>query len=419
MPPRRTYTVRGTTPVNDDDAPVRLLRAAARRWCTAQGLILKAFSQPRRSGRSEAACWSSTASCRACIGPHGWRFRMVRQDANWQLECAEFGECTVPRCRRAASSGAGGKPPMNEMQRALCSSIIDRHERNGSTVTVGSLIAELMRQGHDVPPQDVRQILKHRQKKQKKHVQGPLQNVAAAQSFLLERNNWQSGELYVAHLEASSKLFSWVGLCIPFFKALVPLCESGSSLPLGFFFYAIFFCAGQKLFLFSHLWHSSSGFAWSSAGQHHALDSVTVCFWLCFVAVHTPVKIWFPRRAYTDTTYQLEHLGYTFVLLSFCVWRCLHVSKTGVRWMRTTWPVLVSCFANETKRSYAKSFRASAELWPVFAMKHEATSWSHAHPIISLARSKWGPPVQQFLAWHGHWIWVLMLLFPHLSCFPS
>lgn len=50
------------------------------------------------------------------------------------------------------------------------------------------------------------------------------------------------------------------------------------------------------------------------------------------------------------------------------------MSKTGVRWMRTTWPVLVRCFGNETKRSYAKSFRASAELWPVFAMKHEATS---------------------------------------------
>lgn len=181
MPPRRTYTVRGSTTVNGDDTPVRLLRAAARTWCTTQGLILKAFSQPRRSGRSEAACWSSTASCRACIGPHGWRFRMVRQDANWQLECAEFGECMAPRCRRAASSDAGGKPPMNEMQRALCSSII----ANGSNVTVGSVVAELMRQGHDVPAQDVRQMLKHRQKKQKK--QGLLQNVAAAQSFMQER----------------------------------------------------------------------------------------------------------------------------------------------------------------------------------------------------------------------------------------
>ena len=171
---------------------------------------------------------------------------MVRQDANWQLECAEFGECMAPRCRRAASSDAEGKPPMNEMQRALCSSII----ANGSNVTVGSVIAELMRQGHDVPAQDVRQMLKHRQKKQKK--QGPLQNVAAAQSFMQERNNWQSGELYVAYLEASSKHFAWVGLVVPFFKALVPLCESGSSLPLGFFLRK-FFCAGQKLFLFSHL----------------------------------------------------------------------------------------------------------------------------------------------------------------------
>lgn len=132
---------------------------------------------------------------------------------------------------------------MNEMQRALCSSII----ANGSNVTVGSVIAELMRQGHDVPAQDVRQMLKHRQKKQKK--QGPLQNVAAAQSFMQERNNWQSGELYVAYLEASSKHFAWVGLVVPFFKALVPLCESGSSLPLGFF-YANFFVPDRNFSCF-------------------------------------------------------------------------------------------------------------------------------------------------------------------------
>lgn len=155
------------------------------------------------------------------------------------------GEVVVPRLPvgRAASSDAGGKPPMNEMQRALCSSII----ANGSNVTVGSVIAELMRQGHDVPAQDVRQMLKHRQKKQKK--QGPLQNVAAAQSFMQERNNWQSGELYVAYLEASSKHFAWVGLVVPFFKALVPLCESGSSLPLGFF-YANFFVPDRNFSCF-------------------------------------------------------------------------------------------------------------------------------------------------------------------------
>lgn len=126
--------------------------------------------------------------------------------------------------------GADGLHHQNEMQRALCSSII----ANGSNVTVGSVVAELMRQGHDVPAQDVRQMLKHRQKKQKK--QGLLQNVAAAQSFMQERKNWQSGELYVAFLEASSKHFAWVGLVVPFFKALVPLCKSEAThLPLGFF----------------------------------------------------------------------------------------------------------------------------------------------------------------------------------------
>lgn len=172
---------------------------------------------------------------------------MVRQDANWQLECAEFGECMAPRCRRAASSDAGGKPPMNEMQRALCSSII----ANGSNVTVGSVVAELMRQRHDVPAQDVRQMLKHRQKKQKK--QGPLQNVAAAQSFMQERKNWQSGELYVAFLEASSKHFAWVGLVVPFFKALVPLCKSEAThLPLGFF-YEHFLCRTETFLGFAFM----------------------------------------------------------------------------------------------------------------------------------------------------------------------